>query len=309
MAAAAKLRVEHVAPTPRGWKVRTVLSGRHRVRIAFPPGARKKGSGKLVEILHPRAENPKAAGCVTPVSAAPLVRKANPGELVIFGNPKRKRARRNAKPKGTSKSTFWMTAKEAEEHLKKLARKPSRPAQGNPRGKRKNPRTSEDLQRGVKVFQIFHGKDPQQVAEQQRSAAMRDTYVALGKLEYIDVVTPKGDLERIDFEGDGVKLASSTEGNQFYFIGGNQRLSDDSLKKLVEDPTKDMLDLGDAVEIQYAASKVHTNFEETSWYHKLGEETGDVPRLGYDRLKKEIFLVGGSYRIDLSVDVSPGIEN
>lgn len=45
---------------PRGWKVRTVKRGDHEARIAFPPGARKKGSGRLISILHPKTElNPE----------------------------------------------------------------------------------------------------------------------------------------------------------------------------------------------------------------------------------------------------------
>jgi hypothetical protein len=53
-------RVEHVAETPRGWKVRTKMMATHMLRIAFPPGKRKKGSGKVVEIYHPANENPCA---------------------------------------------------------------------------------------------------------------------------------------------------------------------------------------------------------------------------------------------------------
>lgn len=55
--AEAQYRHEEVAAVPPGYRVRTVThpSG-HQVRIAFPPGARKKGAGKLVAILHPRSE-------------------------------------------------------------------------------------------------------------------------------------------------------------------------------------------------------------------------------------------------------------
>ena len=55
----AQFRIEDVARKPRGYHVRTVTGGAHRVRVAFPPGPRKRGSGKLVQILHPKAENPK----------------------------------------------------------------------------------------------------------------------------------------------------------------------------------------------------------------------------------------------------------
>ena len=59
MATATQYRHEDVATVPRGYQVRTVTTGDHQVRVAFPPGPRKKGAGKLVSILHPRGENPK----------------------------------------------------------------------------------------------------------------------------------------------------------------------------------------------------------------------------------------------------------
>jgi hypothetical protein len=55
-----KYRVEHVAPVPRGWKVRTKMEATHMLRIAFPPGRRQKGAGEVVEIFHPVNENPCA---------------------------------------------------------------------------------------------------------------------------------------------------------------------------------------------------------------------------------------------------------
>ena len=79
MAGAAQFRTEHVQQAPRGWRVRTIVPGpqsKHEVRIAFPPGRRKKGSGRVVEILHPENErNPK---CDISKKA-----RTNPGELLI----------------------------------------------------------------------------------------------------------------------------------------------------------------------------------------------------------------------------------
>ena len=44
--------------TPAGWAVRTVKAGAHRVRMAFPPGQlTPRGSGLLIQVLHPRSEN------------------------------------------------------------------------------------------------------------------------------------------------------------------------------------------------------------------------------------------------------------
>jgi hypothetical protein len=71
---AGNFRIEHVSTVPHGYKVRTVRRAGHQVRIAFPPGRRVKGSGTLVEVLHPVHENP----CRLP----------NPSELVVMmANP------------------------------------------------------------------------------------------------------------------------------------------------------------------------------------------------------------------------------
>lgn len=58
MATRSKFRHEDVSAVPRGWKVRTVKhpSG-HLVRIAFPPGPRRTGAGRLVSLLHPDSES------------------------------------------------------------------------------------------------------------------------------------------------------------------------------------------------------------------------------------------------------------
>lgn len=77
-----QFKVEHVAAVPRGYRVRTVKSRAHRVRIAYPPGPRVKGSGQVVEVLHPLKDNPCRLG-----NPMELVVMANPGaELVVLGN-------------------------------------------------------------------------------------------------------------------------------------------------------------------------------------------------------------------------------
>jgi hypothetical protein len=58
-------KTQHIATVPKGWQVKTVThpSG-HQARIAFPPGPRKKGSGRIVEILHPAKEKNPEPGCI-----------------------------------------------------------------------------------------------------------------------------------------------------------------------------------------------------------------------------------------------------
>ena len=59
MATPSQFEHEEIAAVPRGWKVRSITHPDGSiVRLAFPPGRRKKGSGKLISILHPKG-NPK----------------------------------------------------------------------------------------------------------------------------------------------------------------------------------------------------------------------------------------------------------
>lgn len=469
---AAAYRHEELQKTPAGYRVRSVKRGSHVVRIAFPPGPRKKGSGKVVEILHPNGENNPS--CIVSNQA-----RKNPGELLIFGNPSTKRATReraerirgarlnpdyvyftmngrqyrtdgqivegkdgqtwnrtgslpvvlaarkewaarsgnpkafagwsrftgkeknflrsihmpapkneeevrayketlkkideiNARHRGENPTRMQVTfdrgiqkylaflydpkfgnlygtgftKKQAVKALHEVVRTARRTGSWrNPRrrnqpfvckrcGKeftaaqveageyrkhlaehrakrstarrRRTDRNPDETKQAVKLFQSFHGKDPKDIAEKHVSAAIRKDYAALGDLEYLVVVTPLGQSAKFDFEGDGVKLASSPDGRQLYCIGGNQNLAQcltaDSLEK-------DFVNLGEATEVQYLARKVHGNFEPVSYFHKFGEKTGARPQLAYDKLKRQIFFIGGEYFIETKKGVSPGIEN
>ncbi|MGH9582104.1 MAG: hypothetical protein ACRD4O_04115 [Bryobacteraceae bacterium] len=169
--------------------------------------------------------------------------------------------------------------------------------------KRKNP--DGEMTQAVELFQTFHGKDPSGVIEKQVSAAMRLEYTALGDLDYL-IVKPEGaGAVRIDFGGDGVKLASAPGGTQLYLIGGKQALDESCLEKFTDDTSKDLFDLGEAHEVQYIAKKA-PNFDTVKYYHKFGEESksSEMPRAFYDALRKQIFLAGGEYHVD-----APGIIN
>jgi hypothetical protein len=382
--AAAAYKHEELQKVPRGYRVRSVKRGTHVVRIAFPPGRRKKGSGKVIEILHPKSEtNPS---CIVSNQA-----KNNPGELLIFGNPSSAAAKRATRDRAARIRGARLNPKRElsvpEKHQLRIARDTLRmpdamvgvmggPDKAKAReiirrltgktpkenplkrrdfdalldpkaqkmfGKsygslpdeqkrkvwravwphwrrmlskeqkkhsnhstRKRARNQSEARAAVRLFEKFHGRDPKEIAEKHVSAAMRKDYTALGDLEYLRVLTPLGQTAQFNFEDDGVKLASSPDGKQLYCIGGNQNLasclSADSLEK-------DFIALGACVQVQYLARKVHANFEPTSYYHKFGEKTGARPQLAYDKLKRQIFFVGGEYFIDTKQGVSPGIEN
>lgn len=73
---AGQFSVEHVAEVPRGYHVRTVRRGDKEVRIAYPPGRRRKGSGVVVEILRPAkaAENPSSVFAMAASLGYPYLR-------------------------------------------------------------------------------------------------------------------------------------------------------------------------------------------------------------------------------------------
>lgn len=152
--------------------------------------------------------------------------------------------------------------------------------------------------RAADLYATFHGKDPREVLEIQRSAAMRMDYAALGDLDYL-VFLPDGekDARKIEFtKQDAVKLAANPEGTQLYFIGGNQDLSG-CLAEFPIDAEKDLLDLGQVIRVSYFTRKKFDGFQPVYYFHDLGEDGGASPRGIYDKLKKEIFVAGGDYKI------------
>jgi hypothetical protein len=386
-----------VATVPRGWKVRTVTQRTgHQVRVAYPPGPRRKGAGRLISILHPQGENPgacreggrlKAEGSnprgkvktreqveKMQAKAVKFLRdvvkdddKADEIEAlslddyaakkkITLGNPQEKPIRtqdylgekRFGKPvvgkiylhKGNrvrleeigrdgkvfvfrpeDQKSYWtdfhiLTAANPRERtgawqdvefrgIPKAARLPGGSLRGMPPSKKRKPkkprnpkrRRRNQAQDAKALYQKFHGKAPKEVLELQESAAMRGEYASLGELVELVVKSPAGDSLRIGFEGEKVKLASSPNGGQLYFLGGNQAL-DGTLSRFKTDATKDLVDLGEAQSIVYRAAKDFTGFKSSDWEHAFGEESGERPSAFYDKLKRRIFLVGGTYRVE-----------
>lgn len=248
-----------------------------------------------------------------------MAARKNPAELVIFGNPRRPKghkagcacpicSRRAARGRGRRNASRASQMRQARERGVKIRETTRRFKRGNP----------NDAQQAVRLFQSFHGKNPKEILEAQRSAAMRADYTALGDLIAVGfdtgglgkkLATRWDSCPHVGFEGDGVKLASAPGGRQLYAIGGNQNL--DRCLDMFEglDREKDLIDLGEAAFVVYDARKSHSHFEPIQYTHEFGEEGGTRPRLLYDRLKKEIAFAGGEYFIDAKHGLSPGIEN
>jgi hypothetical protein len=109
---------------------------------------------------------------------------------------------------------------------------------------------------------------------------------------------------------DTTLLCSNEDGTQLYLQGGDQSLDLGALGITGESATKELIVVGEAVKIYYETAKDFDNHEVIQYHHELGEETGEVPILTYDRLNERLMLIGGAYHIEKPMlETSPGIEN
>jgi hypothetical protein len=180
---------------------------------------------------------------------------------------------------------------------RKVAEKAAGWLQQNPRGRRSRNGEVEDAQR---MFKKFHGRKSTTIEEVQVRQNDRRTMSGLGVLMFLRTDLTQewnGKGVGIQFsEDDKVIVASDPHGNQLYFLGGNQDVTGILPKKHV-DGYKDFIYLGECDCIIYTADKDFDNFEEKDYQHEFGEETGERPQLMFDRLNKQIYLVGGAYEV------------
>jgi hypothetical protein len=276
MATARQFEHEDVATVPRGWRVRSVThSDGTIVRIAYPPGPRKKGSGKLISILHPKA-NPKTK---TREQVEAMQAKA---------------VRFLEDVAGDSDKADEIEGLSVEEYAARKHITISNPK----KGKRRNP---NEIDQAAERFKEFHGELPKEVVDVQEKEIARDTYSGLGYLYEMRCAKNAAEPFTLDFHGLGVVLARSVEGHQLYIVGGDQDC--DSILK-GEDQGKDFVNVGIIRRISYVTRKDFDKFKESIYEHKFGEEGGDLPWLLYNRLQKRLFIVGGDYTI-----AKPGIIN
>ena len=225
-------------------------------------------------------------------------KRKNSAELLIFGNPSKKGIG-NHKPGCSCFMCKRMRAKGAKKNAAPSCATKTKAGSGVKKvAPRSNP---SDQDQAVRLFEDFSGRQASKIIQKQESAAMRMDYAYMGDLEYLIAKTPDGDEVEFGFYGEGVKVAGAPTRTQIYLIGGRQNLDGELDATALQ---KDFVDVGDCLEIQYVARKVHIAPEPTSYFHKFGEDTGERPRLMYDKLKKRIFFIGGAYKI-----TDRGIEN
>ena len=170
------------------------------------------------------------------------------------------------------------------------------------KGGRRNPESSS-----AALSERFHGVPAHTVTEIHSQEHRHEWLAQLGTLTELVVRTVSSYKATISFRGTGNKevlLASSEDGKQLFFEGGDQALD---LRKLHLDTTKwkrDSMVIGTLEKITYRTRKKMNQMQTIDYYHKAGEDTGKKPLLLYDTLNQGLSLAGGQYVVK-----APGIIN
>jgi hypothetical protein len=312
---ASRFRHEDRAAVPQGWKVRTIKEGKHRLRMAFPPG-RKMENGRLVSILHPVNENP----CT--------LRSTNPAELMVMGaNPPRRLSHLpkakvetytlvsniTGKPIRKATRVIFADGKKVE-FIERLSKTRAIRAAMDQLGT--NPAELLVMAANPRV-EVVHGENPpvEEIAEAFSGTEVefldvynephmpRGRYAYLGELLSLHIKPAKGgQVQRISFSAgkDAPIVVTDSTAKQIYFVNGNQdisaALSVFGAQSRIGD---DLLELGVGRRIDYKARKEHVaDPDEDKWKHGHGEENGIFPTVLFDTRNKKLLYEGGDYRIE-----------
>lgn len=304
----ARFRHEDRASVPSGWKVRTVKEGKHRLRMAFPPGRKQEG-GRLVSILHPVGENP----CT--------LRSTNPAELMVMAaNPPRRRNGTTyrvvaiARNHGADLTRDFATKAEARSFAAGVSKRDFfRP---HVKSLRTNPAELMILGANPRV-EVVHGDNPpvEEIAEEFSGTEVefmdiynephmpRGRYAYLGELLSLHIKPAAGgQVQKISFGAgkDAPIIVTDSTAKQIYFVAGNQDITDALAVFGAQSRIGDsLLELGVGRRIDYRARKEHVaDPDEDKWKHDHGEENGTFPTVLFDTRNKKLLYEGGDYRIE-----------
>ena len=165
------------------------------------------------------------------------------------------------------------------------------------------------------LSQKFHGREVEDIVTVLEEYSEPHNLADLGMLEEL-VVNPLHSKyeypinfeQQNDRQKDIVKVCSNGKGEQIYFVGGNQDISE-IVQQIHEDTDsylnlehRQYLVLGYCNSIAYYTDKHHLQGPEsqkdgTSYEHQFGEDGGYPPILVYDKLNKRLMLLGGTYHV------------
>lgn len=160
------------------------------------------------------------------------------------------------------------------------------------------------------LFEQFHGKESTGSRLVEIPDKSPTDLADLGKLIELSVWLDEDLLIDLNPKGNVRCTCRPTRdragelyGSQIYFIGGDQSI-DLAAIGLENGTAKDHLMIGPCQYIAYFTSKDFHDFKPSEYEHQFGEETGELPFLGYDVRNQRVYLIGGEYRVE-----RPGIIN
>lgn len=199
----------------------------------------------------------------------------------------KKKARKNPKLTGAKKAAF----------LKRMAAGRKKAKRPGAKAKRKNAprrrRNSSDAQAAA-MFETFHQKAPGHIIEYEELVRFPGHFAELGELKELRVFLDDANRDFPFTQFGDCRVVCTPDGNNIYFVGGDQRIDFEALGISSD---KDTIELGPCTYIAYFTTKGFHDFAPTKYWHRFGEEDGIFPRLGYDRLNKRLFLIGGNYQV------------
>jgi hypothetical protein len=229
-----------------------------------------------------------------------LRRMARGRKKAAAKNPKRKKSTTAKKAQPKKKKNGKLTGAKKAEFLKRMARgrrkagghqNPKRKAKRATKKRRRNP---DELDQAEQKFQEFHGKPASRILEYDEMHSYRENFAEMGKLIELRFNLNAANMDFPLTHFADCQAVCTPDGANIYFIGGDQRVDFEALE-IASD--KDMVELGSCTYISYRTVKGFHDFEPTSYWHRFGEEDGILPLLTYDRLNRNLFLIGGNYRV------------
>jgi hypothetical protein len=151
------------------------------------------------------------------------------------------------------------------------------------------------------VIEVLEGTGiPKSMAAKIAKLVPPEDYTGMGLLVELKCLTFGSDAKNaahiiFDPAKKPVRVCCNPEGDQIYFVGGDQNV--DELAKAGADIGFALVDLGECILITYRARKSLDRFQTIDYFHELGEETGERPHLLYSLAHKRLYLVGGAYEV------------
>ena len=159
----------------------------------------------------------------------------------------------------------------------------------------------------AELSQQFHGRAANEVLEVTDTFQSRTNLTMLGCLVELELLCDNRSVIPLDFKTSNKKemvyLASDPAGNQLYIVGGNQSLPLEDIETVdSSELEKDFVTVGVVHSCSYFTDKHHlsgpvTQKQGETYWHVFAEDGGEKPVLVFDKLNKQLQLVGGSYKV------------